>query len=120
MNSCLIFTMVIIFFACYSSSKVIVKQPKGKIALPKHENSSLGANLKFYKFCSILLAEFMAEQEMIALFEQRVKESRLRQKEEKAKEIFRNKLASRIRSSFIRDFLHDIEMISNYKLKKKT
>ena len=105
MNSCLILTLVFIFFACSSSTKVIVRQPKGKIALPKHENSSLGANLKFYTFCSILLAEFMAEQEMIALFEQRVKESRLRQKEEKAKEIFRNKLASRIRSSIIRDFL---------------
>ena len=103
-NCVLIFALVI-FFICSVSSKAIERQPMGKKVLPQNEKSTHGANLKFYNFCSIRLAEFVAEQEMIALLEKRVKESRMMQKEEKAKEIFRNKLASRIQSSFIRDFL---------------
>ncbi len=61
--------------------------------------------LNFYNYTHLKLAEFVAEQQNIALILQQANELRSRLKEERAKEIYRQRLASQIKSSFIRDFI---------------
>jgi hypothetical protein len=61
--------------------------------------------LNFYNYTHLKLAEFVAEQQNIALILQQANELRSKLKEERAKEIYRQRLASQIKSSFIRDFI---------------
>ena len=61
--------------------------------------------LNFYNYSHSKLAKFVAEQNKIASMLQRANEIRSRFKEERAKEIYRQRLASQIKSSFIRDFM---------------
>jgi hypothetical protein len=62
-------------------------------------------SLKFYNYSPSKLAEFVAEQQKIGLILQRANELSSRLKEERKKEIYRKRLASQIKSSFIRDFM---------------
>ena len=61
--------------------------------------------LYFYKYSPSKLAEFVAEQNKLALMWERANELSTRLKEERKKEIYRKRLANQIKSSFIRDFI---------------
>ena len=61
--------------------------------------------LNFYNYSPSKLAEFVAEQQKIGLILQRANDISTRLKEERKKEIYRKRLANKIKSSFIRDFI---------------
>ena len=60
--------------------------------------------LHFFNSDSKKLFDFLKEQEVIGLIKTMELENQKRREKEKEDEIFRNKLASRVRSSIFRDF----------------
>ena len=67
-------------------------------------HSSYRNKLHFFNSDSKKLADFLKEQEVIALIKAMEVENQKRREKEKENEIFRNKLASRVQSSIFRDF----------------
>ena len=89
MKSCSIFILVSLI--CQSNASTLIE----KQSISSHTNQ-LMKNLIFYKFNKSKLAEFLAEQKLISLLNQRKKEIQMKLKKERER---------RIRSSFINDFL---------------
>ena len=89
------------------SAIVIEKQ-----AIPNNSNKNdlkkkpFENQLIFYRFNYFKLARFLTEQKLVASLKQRENEIKtLKIKEERENEIYKKKLASRVKSSFLRDFV---------------
>jgi hypothetical protein len=93
---CILFGLVCLS----SSSSVFEKQPnlnRDKLELLSFINKQV-----FYQYCQPRL---LMDQNWIASHKQREHELELKLREEREKEIFQKRLANRVLSSFLRDFI---------------
>ena len=101
MNTC--FLYILIIFACMSSLKLTEIQP---IDIKSSQEAEINLDKKIvYNFTYAQLADYIIEKERIEWEKLLWHEFELRQRKERENEIYRKLLASRVKSSFIRDFL---------------
>jgi hypothetical protein len=95
----------LIILVCILLSKLTEIQSIDIKCSHKRETVKYVDNNIFYNFTYSQLAEYILEKERIELQRFRARKFQLRQKEDRENEIYRKLLASRVQSSFIRDFL---------------
>ena len=101
MNTCFFYILVI--FACMSSLKLIEIQPNDT---KSSQEAVVNLDRKIvYNFTYAQLADYIFEKERIEWEKLLWQEFELRQRKERENEIYRKLLASRVKSSFIRDFI---------------